>query len=504
VPALPRAFEGWQRWWLPTVSIHQLVAAILILYATAMGIAVWHHEPWVDEAQAWLLARDAGPVSLITKLLAYEGHPGLWHFLLMLPARLLPYRALNLLSGALAGAAAYLLVRRSPFPIIAKVLLPFTFFLFFQYGVVARNYALLPGILFLLAAAYRDRFSKPYKFAGLLFLIANVSSHGFLIAAAIAAVTFVGVARARSSLPLDVLKRNLMALTAFGAGMAVLGLVMWPPADRNFSRARTEPLLERVINAAVDMHMGALAGSHVLLVLILVASLIFFWRARVIWLWLLPGAAIIVFSELVYRSPWHEGTLFLVWIFALWVGLEHFSQTGPVEIWIRRLALTALVVVCSIQLSWTFVAVGDDFNGPYSGSKALAQYIKERSLDRLVIFGIGFPAVAVLPYFERNIYDNYHAGKNPSYWDWSSKNDMIVDPADIERRQPDYVVVPLKAIGTEAVLKQFPSYRQDSVFHGMLYWKAGGLEPDVYVLLRRADIPAREVNASRAAATANK
>ena len=469
-----------------------------------MCVAVWHHEPWVDEAQAWLLARDSGPVSLITRLLAYEGHPGLWYLVLMLPARLLPYRALNFLSGTLAGVAAYLLVRRSPFPIIAKMLLPFTFFLFFQYGVVARNYALLPSILFLVALAYRDRFTKPFKFTGFLFLLANVSSHGFLTAAAIAAVTLVGVARGRSSLPPGLLKRNLIALAALGAGMALVALLMWPPSDRDFSRPRSGGLVERVVSAAIEMYAHALGGSKVLLTLAIAVSLFFFWRARVVWLWLLPAGAIIVFSELVYRSPWHEGTIFLAWLFALWIGLGRSSGAAPADFWSRRLVLTALVVVCSIQATWTLVAVGDDFSGPYSGSKALAQYIKENSLDREVIYGIGFPTVAVLPYFERNIYDNYHAGQRPSYWDWSSRNDMIVDPADIERRQPDYVVVPLKAAGAQAVLKKFPSYRQESVFQGMLYWKAGGLEPDVYVLLRRADLPRRKPNASRPAATASR
>jgi hypothetical protein len=486
---LSSALVALPRWWPHLQGMHRyLTPTVLMIYAAAMGVAILHHEPWVDEAQAWLLARDASPVTLISKLLAYEGHPALWYVVLMLPARLFPYRVLNLVSGALAGFAAYLLVRRSPFPVIARVLLPFTFFLFFQYGVVARNYALLPGILFLLAIAYRERVSKPLKFAGLLFLLANVSAHGFLMAAAIAAVTFFGVARGRSALPEALLKRNLVALAALQAGMVLLALLMWPPADRDFSRPRTGPFLGRVVNATVEMYSDAFAGSKVLLVIVLVASLVLFWRAGVVWLWLLPAAAIIVFSEQVYGSPWHEGTLFTGWIFALWVGLDHFTRTEPVDIWIRRLVLTTLVVVSAIQASWTIAAVRADFAGSYSGSKALAQHIKERSLDRSVIYGIGYPTLAVLPYFERNIYDNYHAGKKPSYWDWSSRNDMIVDPAEIERRQPDYVVVPVKATGADAVLNRFPSYRQDSVFHGSLYWKGAALEPDTYVLLRRGDL----------------
>jgi hypothetical protein len=306
----------------------------------------------------------------------------------------------------------------------------------------------------------------------------------------------VGVVRDRTSMP-GLLKRNLMALAALGAGMAVVALFMWPPADRDFSRPRTAPLVERVITAAVDMNTSALAGSHVLLVLVLVASLVFFWRAKVVWLWLLPAVAVIVFGEAVYRSPWHDGTIFLVWIFALWVGLDHFTKTAPVDAWSKRSVLAALLVVCCIQASWTVTAVRDDFTGPYSGSRALAQYIGQRLPNRSVIYGIGFPSLAVLPYFGRNIYDNYHGGKKPSYWDWTSRNDMVIDPVKIERRQPDYVVVPIKAVGAEAVLNQFPSYRQDAVFPGLLYWKTGGLEPDFYVLLKRSDLRAPRARGSR-------
>jgi len=42
------------------------------------------HEPWADEAQSWLLARDASLYDLWTRLLHYEGTTGLWQTLLHL------------------------------------------------------------------------------------------------------------------------------------------------------------------------------------------------------------------------------------------------------------------------------------------------------------------------------------------------------------------------------------------------------------------------------------
>ena len=54
----------------------------LPLYVCGVGLpvvlaaAVAHHEPWADEAQSWLLARDAGLVDLWTRLLALRRNHG--------------------------------------------------------------------------------------------------------------------------------------------------------------------------------------------------------------------------------------------------------------------------------------------------------------------------------------------------------------------------------------------------------------------------------------------
>ena len=57
----------------------------LIIYVIALLYIIPKHEPWEDEAQAWLLARDSGLVELLFKNIGYEGHPGLWHVILMIP-----------------------------------------------------------------------------------------------------------------------------------------------------------------------------------------------------------------------------------------------------------------------------------------------------------------------------------------------------------------------------------------------------------------------------------
>ena len=55
---------------------------IIILYISGLIFIGCFHEPWFDEAQAWLIAKSASYKEIITVVPHYEGHPPLWHLLL--------------------------------------------------------------------------------------------------------------------------------------------------------------------------------------------------------------------------------------------------------------------------------------------------------------------------------------------------------------------------------------------------------------------------------------
>ena len=58
------------------------IYAVLLIYISLVVIIALKHEPWFDEAQAWLIARDSNLIDLFVTYLRYEGNPGLWHLLL--------------------------------------------------------------------------------------------------------------------------------------------------------------------------------------------------------------------------------------------------------------------------------------------------------------------------------------------------------------------------------------------------------------------------------------
>jgi hypothetical protein len=394
------------------------------------------------------------------------------------------------------------MVRHSPFPLVVKVLLPFSFFFFFQYGVVARSYALLPPLLFLVAINYPQRHRKPYLFAALLFLLANVSAHGYLISGALMLLNVVFLDREWKNLDSGLRKKNFIGLAAYGVLMILLALTLRPPPNRTGAPMHESSGVWAFFQEMGIMLTDSMTNSPLLLLPVMLASFWFFWRRKVLGLYLLPAFWVIAFSTYVYHAVWHRGILFLLLVFVIWVGLEREDRNEQGS-WSRLLVLSALVLVCLVQIPWTLGSLRSDFSGAYSGSKAAARYIKAHSLDEGVLWATGFSSVAILPYFERNIFDNYHKGLKPSFWLWSDSNDMVQDSKAVQGVRPDHVILSIKVPNAEQFLVLYPRYRKREKFSGSIFWKEVVLEPEEFLLLQRRGprVPPPRVPSTRAPST---
>jgi len=224
------------------ISWEWLTWPCLAAYGALLFAVVRRHEPWFDEAQSWLLARDLGFWDLFAHELRYEGTPGLWLLLLRLPARFgAPYWALNAVGATAAFAGVVLLVRRSPFPLPIRLILPFTFFLFYQYAAVARSYNLLLLLLGLVALAYPARVSRPYHFIAAAALLAHVSVHAFFLACAIVGVSTLRLLVSRRPLSRLHIRRDLRRVGG-PAGSSTLAGVGCLDASAPHSQPASSPL----------------------------------------------------------------------------------------------------------------------------------------------------------------------------------------------------------------------------------------------------------------------
>src|SRR6059058_3177685 len=147
------------RRWLPWI--------VLAAYAAGLAIIEAHHEPWRDEADCWLLARDADLFTFFHRM-GLSGTPGLWHALLVPLARTgLPYASQAVLHILIASCTAALILWKAPFPLILRIMTIYSYYLSYEYSVVVRSYALGVLLLFCIATIYPRRYEKPLVF-GLL------------------------------------------------------------------------------------------------------------------------------------------------------------------------------------------------------------------------------------------------------------------------------------------------------------------------------------------------
>jgi hypothetical protein len=508
----------------PAPRPHPGVYLALGAYALLVALAIGRHEPWVDEAQSWLLARDASLAQLWGRLLHYEGTPGNWQTLLHALIRLgLPYPAYGYVSGFLALAAVYLLMRYAPLPLFGRILLPFTYYFCYQYAVIARSYAAIAPLLFAIAAIYPQARRRPVWISALLALLAGVSAHGFLLSACIW-VTLCGPLLSQpGQFPASERTKHALAGLAYWCVLAFYALCAWPAQDGAFAAHRGLANLHFLPGVASAGLAGAFTGNWIASLGLIALSIPFLWRGGGWLFFALTAVGLCLFGTIVYTQLWHFGILFLAWIFAIWISAYKTRITAP--------TVLALAAAIAFQCYWTALAIRYDWSHAYSGSLAAARYLKQAfGRDGPApggIYAIGFPATAIQPYFPSNIYSNFgdapaahdgpafqntqaaarregpdtgesaagavrRAGHFPAYWDWSQR-DTANDPAAlVASGHRELVLVGYKNVLEKrqwADLLYLLGYALTQHFDGGTFWQTKVFEFESYDLYRKTSHP---------------
>jgi hypothetical protein len=468
-----------------------LLALVFAAYCAATIAGAAAHEPWWDEAQAWLVARDAPPAELFTHHIRYEGHPPLWFLVLAVPAKLgLPYASLQV--AALLGGAtsAFLLLFAFPrVPLYVRVLAPFALFVAYQYTVVARSYVLLLPLLLLIARMWERRSGG--RFAALLILLSHVSVHGFAIACGLALLS---------------LRRRAHVL-AFVLNAALLVALLWPPPD---------------LMTAVNLHSPLDPQRHAAVVSSLVPSL--FWTElqdeppvqavakvaaallalTILVFWMFRSGAGLPFAlatlaayavALRYLAVWHEGIFFFLLVFGAVLAFER-SKRGPLD----TAARIVLVLLLLRHAEWTVRSLAYDLRRDSTGSARAARFLREQGLDRRQLYGAGVAVVEVQPYFEANILDN----SRTAFWEYSTRRntwpympaapDAMTQWIDgVLAARPEYILYGTGLLSQDEYyapdLFRSPAYVRMASFGGVTFWKDRPARRITFHVFRRADRP---------------
>ena len=99
---------------------------------------------WRDEMQVFLIGANSSSLSELFRNLQYEPHPSLWPLLVWLGSRIYADPVSMQVIHVLLATGVWLLIWRfAPFRPIDKILLLLSYYLFWEYFVVSRNYVLV-------------------------------------------------------------------------------------------------------------------------------------------------------------------------------------------------------------------------------------------------------------------------------------------------------------------------------------------------------------------------
>ena len=450
-----------------------LEGIIFTVYTALVGWAVAHHIPWADEAQAWLIARDASLREIFTTDLHYEGSPGLWHFFLWILCRMhVSYTAMHWISAVIPVIGIFVFLRFSPFPAILRITLPFSFYLLYQYAAIARSYVAVPLLIFVIAILFSRPARNLVSLAVVLGLLANLCPQGCCISLGFAAMLAVRLWRNRRHDAALTAQRLAAAGAVLGALWAIAALTASPTRDNRFMpdwdpvymqqhRAERQEAVAASRTLAADSDASHFRGynrlkryesrftgaitmglsNSWLVSLIFVCVLVAFLWSRGNLVDIAPYILLQVLFSYVAGHAWHLGNLFLAVLGILWVGWPGREESNDAawrsdEAWRAILSAIVLVVVIE-QCFWSVRALRQEATGKYSGDRDAAEFLAGHIAGKTVA-GFGYHCVGVLPYFPSNIFANQ---SREAFWHWKNKDYVDDHVEQALAKHPDFIDV---------------------------------------------------------------
>lgn len=444
------------------------------LFVILYILLAFFHEPMYDEAQAWMIARDASWYELFFEIPHYEGHPPLWHLILAVFAKsgLSIDIGLRIPGAIFSIATAWLIIFKSPFPKAVRFALPFTYYIFFRYSIVVRPYCITMLAFCLAALAYRKRAEKPFVFAAALMLLCMSNAYGIMFAAGICVVwiielfTDIKEHRGRQIAAMGILlvcniaqlllmlpKDDTNSVATFSIGTILYGLVymfILGPADAMFldtgMDARLQHYAQGIVSGSFVSYVNLFLGFATVVVLIYFAR-----KYRKLLLCSIPYILFSVFSATVYFWYHHIGLIHLWFVFVFWCALGEKEEIScrktpkflerlqmKNEKLCKQLPRLALTLCIGVSLAWSLFCTWTDLTRITWYTKDLAEGIRLVGADRdncalqWEMNGVGpfesvedytdaskythIPSVTLffdcLAYFDKNIFYNHNEG-NP-------------------------------------------------------------------------------------------
>ena len=448
-----------------------IIYGIVFAAFVCMGVfAGLHHEPWADEAQSWLIARDNNNLIDLLKAVKYEGTLPTWHLInKAFQLAGLDYDHMFVIPLVFSAIGVILLFFTDA-PLWSKIMLPFSFFVVYQNSVVARQYAMVFPAMMLIVIFYRKRFDVPVRYHLALFLLALTSSFGVVISCSFMLWDFIIMLKKRFEGP--AYKKYLLPFFGTGIVILVMSYLSLPPDD--CSTALNKYSLSKNATNALLFNIENIALRYIFLALML-ALFVYYFR-RILIQALVMTAPLIIFMAVVYQREWHMTYLFFLLVSLLMIFRDDFKKTErPFEKPANVLANIMVVMLLAVQCAAGVYSVYYEHQHAYSPAKEIAEFLRPYAGEGAVIDREGFNAIALSPYYNQPLYTNDTCGKAYFIWSYNVPNDKLT------KEYPDVFVT----------FRYYEKFGQDYdvyKFDSHMIFKFGELETEPYIVYVKKNI----------------
>ena len=378
---------------------------IFIVYSIVVACVLWQHEMWRDELQSWGLASSATTLPELVHNARYEGHPMLW-FVLVWPLTKVWSNpiAIQVLHGCLAVATAYLIVFRSPFTLVEKVLILFSYYFIYEYVAISRNYQIGVLLICLICVLWKNLDKNFLTVSLLLFLLFQTNIFAFLVGLGMSLGLLVEEYQTKSLWPLT--GKHLVAALLILVGIFLTSRAM-PPADSGFLNDWTSEFdLQTALFALAGIAHGFLPITDftvyhfwnqsyfpfditvklILGFILLVVAIFSMPKDRVALVVLCASILfILVFTYVKPRGNFrHFGHYMIVLLAAYWIQANKRTgdQAGKLTIGYFGILILIIQVIAGVN------ALYRDIRYPFSMAKNVATYIQENYPEDVVVSGV--------------------------------------------------------------------------------------------------------------------
>lgn len=401
--------------------------ALFISYIIYVIIGIYYHEPWRDEGQAWLIARDLSFLDIFLHT-GVEGHPFLFFFILK-PFTFLPYYpTINIINAIFVIIAVYiLLLKNVNYNFMIKLLILFSTMILYDYPIMARNYGLSFLLYMYILYLYKYRYIKTTRYVISIGLFMSTTVTGISIGFIESFFFLYKIFSRKNNIFLKRKIKDIIILYLFlllTLFQILLMMYNWSNILSFFSNSMQFYLSSLVL-------IFILSIIFFIFIYLKLNNILIFPNTYYIFELILKILLVFIFIKSInYFYTIYIRHLFLFTIYTIFI-LNFYTKNKSDFVNLIISIYSTFIIYYTYNFGFNDYVY--DIKYKFSGSKDAAKYIKDNNYDNkekyiIVANNSSFLSGAISPYFKEKIIYDSGLDKFISFSDWSKKYSVYNNP----------------------------------------------------------------------------